>query len=425
MKGLNQNLLSKTLRIYILVAVVILLIIAPIFYQATLRLYLHETDEILVLHKKEFIHFHQPYLREADISQWNKYNRDEKIEPAKQKHKRDKFSIQYFYDTLKRKREPYRVLRTSVSIEGKGYSYSVKINLIEKEETMKSIVYLFLVLTVSLLVGLYFITRLISAKLWKPFYGSLAVLEKFEVDKMPNANHPHTNTVEFVRQNAAIENLINKNISIYNRQREFVENAAHELQTPLAVIQGKIETLYQQSNLTKEQSEGLEKINSSVTRLIRLNKNLLLLSRIDRDQFPQSENIFINELIQKNMEFFTEQAQSKQIEIKVNSEVLIHVNANLALTEILISNLFLNSIKHNTPNGFVLITITEECFSFSNPGLSEPLPSERIFERFTKIDPSSQGTGLGLAIIKKIAELHGWSAVYQFENKIHTFSIRF
>jgi signal transduction histidine kinase len=75
--------------------------------------------------------------------------------------------------------------------------------------------------------------------------------------------------------------------------------------------------------------------------------------------------------------------------------------------------------------GSIVIHLRTNSFSIANTGNNIPLPAEKIFERFSKINPSSQGTGLGLAIVKKIAELNRWKINYHHDMNLHTFIIDF
>src|SRR5690606_26525908 len=147
--------------------------------------------------------------------------------------------------TLNAENEPYRELNLPVSIEGKPYTYSARINLVETEDLMKSIALLFFIIISLLLIGLLLINKRLSLNLWKPFYETLQQIEQFEIDKSNQPKLTDTNIEEFNRLNQSIEKLIERNTSIYHSQREFIENAAHELQTPLAVFQAKIDTLIQ------------------------------------------------------------------------------------------------------------------------------------------------------------------------------------
>lgn len=421
---MTKKLLHKTSRVYLLFSAVLLIVSAPLFYYITERLYIEETDETLILHKNEFVKYSLPTLKTADIQNWNKYNRNIKIEPFKNSGK-DTIFYNSYYDALDAEIEPYRELNSSVLIDGNPYTYSARINLVEKEDLMKSIAILFLVIISLLLIGLFVITKRLSINLWKPFYETLNQIEKFEIDKSNHPKFTETNIEEFNRLNNSIEKLIKKNTSIYHSQREFIENAAHELQTPLAVFQAKIDTLIQNADFTQEQYKMLSSLNDSVSRLNRLNKNLLLLSKMENDIYTEKQTINLNEAIEKHIDFFTEQAKAKTLIIKTEMKEAVAVKSNPVLAEILISNLFLNAIRHNVGNGQVLVTLSNHSLTFSNTGQSQTLVADKLFNRFSKSNPSEQGNGLGLAIIKKIADLNNWKISYSFENNLHSFSVAF
>jgi signal transduction histidine kinase len=421
---MNKKLLHKTSTVYLLFSVMVLTVSAPLFYYITERLYIEETDETLILHKNEFLQYSLPTLTTAEIQNWNKYNRNIKIVPFKNS-RQDTIFYNSYYDTLDAETEPYRELNASILIDGKPYTYSARINLVETEDLMKSIAIIFLLIISLLLVGLFVITKRLSINLWKPFYETLNQIEQFEIDKSIQPKFTETNIEEFYRLNKSIEKLINKNTSIYHSQREFVENAAHELQTPLAVFQAKIDTLIQNDDFKQEQYKMLSSLNDSVSRLNRLNKNLLLLSKMENDIYNDKQTINMNEAIEKHFDFFTEQAKAKNLIIKTEMKETVAVKSNPVLAEILISNLFLNAIRHNVSDGQVLVILSNHSLTFSNTGQSQSLVAHKLFNRFSKSNPSEQGNGLGLAIIKKIADLNNWKVSYSFANNFHSFSLAF
>ena len=421
---MNKKLLHKTSTVYLLFSVMLLIVSAPLFYYITESLYIEETDETLILHKNEFLKFSLPTLTTPEIQNWNKYNRNIKIEPFKNSGN-DTIFYNSYYDTLDAETEPYRELNASILIDGNPYTYSARINLVETEDLMKSIAILFLVIISLLLVGLFVITKRLSINLWKPFYETLNQIEQFEIDKSNQPKLTDTNIDEFNRLNQSIEKLIERNTSIYNSQREFIENAAHELQTPLAVFQAKIDTLIQNADFTQEQYEMLSSLNDSVSRLNRLNKNLLLLSKMENDIYNEKQTINLKEAIEKHFDFFTEQAKAKNLIIKTEMNEAVAVKSNPVLAEILISNLFLNAIRHNVNDGQVLVILSNHSLTFSNTGQSQTLVANKLFNRFSKSNPSEQGNGLGLAIIKKIADLNNWKISYSFANNLHSFSLAF
>lgn len=421
---MTKKLLHKTSRAYLIFSVLVLSVSAPLFYYITERLYMQETDETLILHKNEFFKYSLPTLTISEIPNWNKYNRNVKIDPFNYVAKDTLFYTSY-YDTLDAENEPYRELNTPVTIQQQPYTYTARINLVETEDLMKGIALLFIAVIFILLAGLFVITQKLSATLWKPFYKTLQQIEEFEIDKNKQPNFSETGIEEFNRLNQSIEKLIERNIVIYKSQREFIENAAHELQTPLAVFQAKIDTIIQRSDVTKEQSEILGSLNENVSRLNRLNKNLLLLSKIDNESYSDKQTVSLNELIEKHTDFFAEQAKAKNITIETKLLEPLETKANSVLAEVLINNLFLNAIRHNITNGKIIVTLSNRSLTFSNTGQSTALVQEKLFNRFSKVNPSEQGTGLGLSIVKKIADINNWTIAYSYANNLHSFSVSF
>lgn len=420
---MNKKLLNKTTTNFLIFSVFILLIAVPAFYYITERLYIEETDETLSLHRDEFLIEELPNIDIKDISLWNKYNRNVQIIPSHIVSK-DTIVDKIYFDELENENEPYRELNSPITIKGQPYTYVGRINLIEKEDLIVSIALLFLVVIIILLLGILIITKISSKRLWAPFYDTLNQIQGFEIDKNKKPNFMHTDVEEFNRLNKNLDRLIEKNTDIYNNQREFVENAAHELQTPLALFQTKIDTLFQ-LDVSKEQSEVLSSLNKDVSRLNRLNKNLLLLSKIENENYFDKQSIVINEYLKKHLDFFTEQAKAKNLNIVIEYTEKLKIEGNPSLTEVLINNLFLNAIRHNIKNGEISIIITGESITFSNTGQEMPLAVDKLFNRFSKANPSSQGNGLGMAIIKKITEISHWKIDYGFENNLHRFTVKF
>jgi signal transduction histidine kinase len=420
---MNKKLLNKTTRSYLIYSIVILLVSAPVFYFICQWLYVYETDEVLLFHKEAFER-NDYNLTSADMVNWNKYNRNVEIVPDKGITMDSIFGLMEF-EHVSREMEPYRVLWAPVMINGQRYTYIEKNNLVVMEGMVLSIAVMFLVIIIILLTGIILLSKRSAAQIWKPFYNTLSQIQNFEIDKNKPPHFLATEIEEFDSLNKSIEKLIEKNTAIYKSQREFVENAAHELQTPLALFQTKVDTLLQSPHLTEEQSGLLDSLNNDVSRLNRLNKNLLLLSKIENDTYFEKQPVILNNYIDKHLDFFEEQAASKDIAIITNFNEPAAILSNPVLIEVLINNLFLNAVRHNITGGKLFITTTSKSINFSNTGSSEPLSSEKLFNRFSKLDPSAKGNGLGLAIVKKIVELNGWDIAYSFEDNLHNFIVKF
>ncbi|OYX96931.1 MAG: hypothetical protein B7Y76_08410, partial [Sphingobacteriia bacterium 35-40-5] len=166
---MNKKLLHKTLRAYLLYSLLILVIAAPVFYYATQNIYLTDVDESLLLHKNEFVQYIAPSLSKADIIQWNTFNRNSKIS-AQSSIEKDTIYNTFYYDSLASELEPYREIKAALTIQGKLYTYTGRIDLVENEDVVKNILMLFIAIISILLIGLFFITKKMSLALWKPFY---------------------------------------------------------------------------------------------------------------------------------------------------------------------------------------------------------------------------------------------------------------
>lgn len=416
-----KRLLTKSTRYLLIYSVLVLLVAAPALFLITNSLYLEETDETLRLHKTEFAEDY-PHFTAADIQPWNAYNRNVKILPYTGLTKDTVFTKVYF-DKAEDELEPYRELNGPIVIAGRPYTYQERNNLIEQRDLVMGVAFLFVVVILLMLGGVLLINRISSKRLWRPFYSTLDEMEQIELDKSHRARFGATGIVEFDRLNNSVNLLVEKNSVIYAAQKEFVENAAHELQTPLALFQGKVDRLLQ-TPLSEEQSMLLEALNTDLGRLNRLNKNLLLLSKIEQGNYPQ-EDIRPADILDRNTAFFREQAEAKRITLTLSREEGPSIRANAALTEIMLNNLFFNAIRHNLPDGSIAIAVSGRSIVFRNTGMAQPLDPERMFNRFSKADSSGQGTGLGLAIVKRITELHGWTVAYAFDGNFHVFTVFF
>ncbi len=420
----NKKLLQKTLNYYFIYAVLILITVGPAFYIISNFFYENDANEDLYTIKKQFDTFTKDDLTIKDITVWNKFNRDVNLQKFNGVQKDSLFDHSY-YDALNKENEPFRVLTSPVKIENKWFTFSAKMNMVEKENLIGSTAILFISLLLLLIIGFFIITRIISKKLWQPFYVALDKMEQFEIDKSTSVKLIKSTTQEFNRLNSAIDNLIHKNSTIYQSQREFIENAAHELQTPVAIFKGKLENILQRKDLNAAQFKLIDDLNNTTTRLVKLNKNLLVLSKIDGNTYIEIEKVNLKDTIKNQLSFFSEQALSKKLSITTDLSNEVVVNSNHFLAEMLISNLFLNTINHNVLNGTIHIKLTAEKLIFSNSGALVPLQTEKMFERFSKSNPTVQGNGLGLSIIKKIADTNQWTINYHFINGLHTFEIVF
>ena len=230
---------------------------------------------------------------------------------------------------------------------------------------------------------------------------------------------------EFNDLNNSLQELTGRTHNTFVSQKEFTENASHEMQSPLAVFQSKLELMMQTAPMNEEQAQLIGDLADASQRMIRLNKSLLLLTKIDNNQFIETENISINNVLKYFIQQYQPQAIEKQIIFSATYENEIILNANKALIEILIGNLLGNAIRHNFSDGQVNVFIIKNTLLIQNSGKSVAIDDRKIFQRFQKDSVDNNSIGLGLEIVKKICGLYHYEIDYHFVNNLHNFRVRF
>ena len=249
-------------------------------------------------------------------------------------------------------------------------------------------------------------------------------MKKFKLEKPADINVKQTRIDEFRLLNETVNRLLKSNINSYNSQKHFIENAAHELQTPLAISINKLEALAETNTLTEDQLKLLASALDNLERLTHLNKSLLLLSRIENKQFLAEEEISINELVKKLADDFSDQLAYRQIALNINEKASLNIKMNPTLGAVLVTNLIKNAIIHNHTNGIINILVEDNSLTIQNTGQNEALDEQNLFKRFGKKHQSEHSTGLGLAIVKAISDHYSFKITYSF-NSLHSTTINF
>ena len=316
----------------------------------------------------------------------------------------------------------FRCLSKVIYLNKKPYRFNIETNIEETQETIFFISITTVFLFVLIVGGLLVLNRRLSKSVWKPFRETLDQLKTFSLNNQTKIEFSKTDVSEFDELNQSLTKLIEHNVSVYKTQKEFTENASHELQTPLAILKNKLDILLQNQDLTEKQYQIAEEMNRALSRSSRINKNLLLLAKIDNKQFD-SETFHLNEVLNQSLEILQEHFEQKNISVNTEISDNVKVNGNIGLTEVLINNLIINAIRHTSINGSISIKLNNSVFEVSNSG-TEKLNSDLLFKRFSRFSKDNNGSGLGLAIVKEICKSQNWTIDYRFENYNHIFSVK-
>jgi signal transduction histidine kinase len=371
-----------------------------------------ENQKILVLQKAA-----------RDSTVFNRRTFDEgyytvkKLPAAPAQSRKDRYQDTLMYMQNERDFEPVRMLTTIFQHQGRFYELRVITSMVEEDDLIEDLLYALLWLYLGLLASILVLNNFLLKRIWRPFYRLLQRLKDFRLENSRPVMAEPTNIIEFQLLNRTIEQLLQTNIATYISQKTFIENAAHELQTPLAISLNKLELLAEGNNLQEDQLAQIGSVMQNLERLTRLNKSLLLLSKIENKQFAQAEEVNINELTRKLIADFADQAAFRDIKVTLHEAAACRPKLNPDLAEILLINLIKNALIHNHSGGCVNITVHKESFIIENTGQDKPLNRQRLFTRFQKDTAAPGSTGLGLAIVKAISDLYGFRLTYEYRQK--------
>jgi signal transduction histidine kinase len=420
-----MQLLKKTIGSYFIFSAILLLAAIPFFYFTLQRIMVANIDENLITTKTLII----PRVREAishnDQAPLSYFDYQILFEKSGKSRASDSLYTSELDDSFTNTSIPQRFLTSQIYINQQSYRLMIRTPLSDKNALIKRIVAAFMILLLLLFSGLLIINRVLSKKIWRPFYNTLQRLYNYRVDKQSVLTLEPTSVKEFNDLNKAIEQLAERDSRAYTSQKEFAENASHELQSPLAVFQSKLELLMQTKPLNEDQAALIDDLANASQRMGRLNKSLVLLTKIENNQFPEKETISIQELLQKLIDQYRFQADQKKIHFTVNIQKNIVLDASSTLVEIMIGNLLSNAIRHNISNGTIDIVVKEPEIIIRNSGKPFALDMNKIFKRFQKDSTDTASLGLGLEIVKKIADLNHYSIQYAYTDQMHNFSVRF
>lgn len=338
---------------------------------------------------------------------------------------RDVYSDTMMYMENEKDYEPVRLLRTVFVQDGKYYRMDVATSMVEEDDLVSELLYALLWLYLGLVATIVILNNFLLKRIWRPFYQLLRQLRSFRLENAVSVAAPETRVQEFRELNQTVGKLLQSNIHSYNSQKQFIENASHELQTPLAIAAAKLETLAQKGTLTEEDGALLSSAIDNVQRMARLNRSLLLLSKIENRQFNAGQSVSVNKLVRDVVDDFSDGVAYRKLHLHLSEEGAVTVHANDDLIRILIANLIKNAVVHNRSDGEIWVTIRPDALVVENTGAQESLDGPELFTRFNRGESTANSTGLGLAIAKAISDLHGFRIAYTFLDGHHSLTVHF
>ncbi|MES2275154.1 MAG: HAMP domain-containing sensor histidine kinase [Bacteroidota bacterium] len=415
-----MKLFAKYYRVNLVITIVVLLFTGMVYYWAITQILTGQEDKDLVVEEREVFDYVRTNHRLPQVFE----SKDQQISfiPVSSPVKRE-FITTYFYNAKEKENEWGRGLVSNIIVNGQNYKILVVESSVETNDLIQIIFGITIAVILVLLLVLFVANRLILARIWQPFYGILQQVKAFNVSEKTEITPQTTDIEEFKDLNNAVAGMSARVKGEYNELKAFTENASHELLTPIAIINSKLDTLIQTEDFNERQSALLNDVYTSVSRLTRLNQSMLLLSRIENQIISGHEPVNLKWLITEKVAQLQELYADKEIKLTMHLEEK-EIQASRYLMEILLNNLLVNAIKHNIPQGHIDITLGEKDLIVKNTGIDKDLSGDDIFKRFSK-SAGSEGTGLGLTISAQICGNYGFVLGYRFKSPFHYLVVTF
>ena len=421
-----MKLLSYTYRKIALLLFLLMAVWGVLFYYAIIDEVVDETDDTLENYGEILMEsaLHDPSILETEGSLMSFY-KFTPISEEEGRHYRQVFYDATVYIELEDEDEPVRVMCTAFRMpDGQYYELKLMISILERDDMVEAMLWylgaLFLLFLICTSIGI----QLVLKGVFRPLHRLLDWLHCIQPGKeVPPLDNP-TKIREFRQLSDAALDMGNRSYKAYEEQKQFIENASHELQTPLAIVRGKVELLAESEGMTEQQMEQLDEIYATLGRAVKLNKSLLLLSRIENGQYTEMEDVSVDEILDDLLPDLMDIYEHKQVRlIRKREEQPFIIRCNHSLAQILVSNLVKNSLLHNREGGELQVLTTPTSLVIKNTG-DVPLDGEKLFRRFYHgMDGKKDSTGLGLAIARSIALSSSLKLTYEWQDGMHTFRL--
>lgn len=421
-----MKLLSYTYRKLALLLFLLMAVWGVLFYYAIIDEVVDETDDTLENYGEILMEsaLHDPSILETEGSLMSFY-KFTPISEEEGRHYRQVFYDATVYIELEDEDEPVRVMCTAFRMpDGQYYELKLMISILERDDMVEAMLWylgaLFLLFLICTSIGIQLVLR----GVFRPLHRLLDWLHCIQPGKeVPPLDNP-TKIREFRQLSDAALDMGNRSYKAYEEQKQFIENASHELQTPLAIVRGKVELLAESEGMTEQQMEQLDEIYATLGRAVKLNKSLLLLSRIENGQYTEMEDVSVDEILDELLPDLMDIYEHKQVRlIRKREEQPFIIRCNHSLAQILVSNLVKNSLLHNREGGELQVLTTPTSLVIKNTG-DVPLDGEKLFRRFYHgMDGKKDSTGLGLAIARSIALSSSLKLTYEWQDGMHTFRL--
>lgn len=422
--------LIKLIRKYLFISILAVLLIGCVSHYLIFRFFIHYSSDQMLKDQKAKI---ENYITQNDTLPLapTLVLRPARIE-VETIEASGLFPDEMYRDTVMYSEEtgtftPYRQLFFTAFYKNEHHLININQPTVIRNDLFYAIVTSLLLLLVLFVLFTYVIEYLLKKNVWSPLNYNLRKLHEYDLKANAVLQLKKPGIKEFDEMNEVILRIVDKINADYENSRLFTEDASHEMQTPLSIIKSKMDLLMQNPllMLDKDNENSVRAISRAVSRLSRMNKSLLLITRINNNQYEEKENIRLDKHLAVYLNDLEELFEAKQLTVKtVVSPCLLFMNSNLA--EILLSNLLSNAIRHNLPQGWIDLFLDNSRFVISNTCKGGLKSEANLFNRITFHNKSEESSGLGLNIVRSICDKNEFHIRYDYpEDEVFRITIVF
>jgi signal transduction histidine kinase len=417
-----MKLLDATNRYYLALVAVLFAVTSGVLYYGVQLALRHEVDEQLGLHQlkiETLLRAGQPLVATPLADQFIVSARPRKLGLA---------DI-ILPDPVEHTLVPHRQLTFRVRQGGQAQWVTVRKSLVETNDLLAVVLGVMFGVLVVLMLSVLLLNRWLSGRLWRQFHRTLAALRHYDLQQHRPLVLSRPRIDEFAELNQAVMHLSQRVVADYENLREFTANAAHETQTPLAIMQAQLEQLLQVPALATDPTAAplLADLYGATRRLSRLHQALGLLSRIENRQFGGTQSLDLAAMLDEKVDQLAPLLEARGLHLHRHIDRAPALDMHPGLADSLLHNLLYNAIKHNQPGGSITVRLSAEALEISNPGPVISGDPSRFFERFRKHSAATESPGLGLSIVQQIGAYYGFDVAYEYApaGHIHTLRVTF
>ena len=317
----------------------------------------------------------------------------------------------------------YRKMAFQINTKAHNYDVMLMLPTLEEDDLIETVIISLVLFVLLFTLFTTLIDRFFTVKIQRPFSRILEVMRTYNIEAQTNIKLRDGDIDEFRDLNLILTGMMTKINHGYDEMKEFLEHTSHEMKTPLAIIQLKLESLNQNNFKDEETLQSISSIQTELRRIIRFNRSLLFITKIKNNQFHDLQKMDLNAQITHFLDLYKELLMERDIEVQFEEKGTFMTNMHPILAEQLMQNIMSNALRYNYDHGYIQIDASDDCISVKNSFEAE-LPTGDLFEKYKRSSQDINSSGLGLAIVKNICEKNNLKVAYRIEGKNFIISIQ-